>query len=268
MIIPILSHQDPRIEAYIGIRERDLVGRQNRFVAEGEVVLRILVGSPYRVESFLISERQANFAEEIRQRVADDVPVYVASQKVMDKIVGFPIHRGLLAMGRRTSTVSAAELLSSLPADALVLGLVGLANHDNIGGIFRNAAAFGVNAVILDSSCCDPLYRKSLRVSVGGALKVPFARVDGTDSMLETFENAGFRIAALSPAGNENLSAFVPEKRTALLFGTEGAGLPEHVLSRVRTVSIAMANSFDSLNVATTCGITLFHMRTVAGEKR
>lgn len=149
-------------------------------------------------------------------------------------------------MGRRANAASAAELLSSLPADALVLGLVGLANHDNIGGIFRNAAAFGVNAVILDSSCCDPLYRKSLRVSVGGALKVPFARVDDTDSMLETFENAGFKIAALSPGGNENLSAFVPEKRTALLFGTEGVGLPEHVLSRVLTVSIAMANGFDS----------------------
>lgn len=262
MITPISSSQDPRIEAYLNIRERDLVGRQNRFVAEGEVVLRVLTRSSHAVESMLISEKQAAFAEEMSRQFADDIPIYLASQQVMNAIVGFSIHRGLLAIGMRKRTMDAGELLRSLPADALVIGLIGLANHDNVGGIFRNAAAFGVDAVFMDDACCDPLYRKSLRVSVGGALKVPFARVNNADTMLEVFAKSGFETLALSPAGLENLAKATPSRKTALLFGSEGSGLPDHVLSAVRTISIPMVDGFDSLNVATTCGITLFRMKT------
>jgi len=262
MITPVSSPNDPRIEGYLDIRERDLVGRRNRFIAEGEVVLRVLARSPYGVESLLISEKQAAFAEEMAKQLADDVPIYLASQRVMNEIVGFSIHRGLLAIGIRKKHLDTGELLSSLPADALVIGLIGLANHDNIGGIFRNAAAFGVDAIFMDSTCCDPLYRKSLRVSVGGVLKVPFARVPDADAMLDVFTQCGFETLALSPAGRENLTTASPSRKTALLFGSEGSGLPRHILSAVRTIIIPMAGGFDSLNVATTCGIALFRMKS------
>jgi tRNA G18 (ribose-2'-O)-methylase SpoU len=106
---------------------------------------------------------------ELLKSVPETVPAYVAPQDVLSAIAGFPIHRGVLAMGRREADASAGELLAGLGPGATVLGLVGLTNHDNVGGIFRNAAAFGADAVLLDQTSCDPLYRKAIRVSVGEA---------------------------------------------------------------------------------------------------
>jgi tRNA G18 (ribose-2'-O)-methylase SpoU len=179
----------------------------------------------------------------------------------MDVIVGFPIHRGILAVGRRPALPPVADFLACLPSRALVLGLVGLANHDNVGGIFRNAAAFGASAVLLDATCCDPLYRKAIRVSVGGVLLVPFTRSPTVGTMVDELQAAGFDVLALSPSGRETLDSVTPLPRTALLLGAEGSGLPENVLSRTRTISIPMNSGFDSLNVATTSGIALHHLR-------
>jgi tRNA G18 (ribose-2'-O)-methylase SpoU len=151
-------------------------------------------------------------------------------------------------------------LLSQMPGNALVVGLIGLANHDNVGGIFRNAAAFGVGAVLLDQETCDPLYRKAVRVSVGGALVVPFTRVASAEAMVQGLQAASFDVIALSPSGNEILSRVKPFPRTALLLGAEGPGLPPELLARTRTVSIPMSGGFDSLNVATTSGIALHHL--------
>src|SRR5438093_11274536 len=111
-----------------------------------------------------------------------DGPIYVASQEVMDAIVGFPIHRGILALGERGVELEPADVLAR---GDLVVGLVGLTNHDNVGGLFRSAAAFGVSGMLLDETTCDPLYRKAIRVSVGGALIVPFARSPSAASMLD-----------------------------------------------------------------------------------
>jgi tRNA G18 (ribose-2'-O)-methylase SpoU len=142
---------------------------------------------------------------------------------------------------------------------ALVVGLVGIANHDNMGGLFRNAAAFGAAGVLLDDSCCDPLYRKAIRVSVGATLLVPTARLAADEDPLPLLERAGFEAVALSPGGAEPLSRLTPPARAALLFGSEGPGLPARLLARTRTVRIPMAGAFDSLNVATTSGIVLHH---------
>jgi tRNA G18 (ribose-2'-O)-methylase SpoU len=193
-------------------------------------------------------------------RVPPEVPVYVAPHDVMSRIVGFPIHRGLLAIGRRGPERSAADLLRDLPPAATVLGLIGLANHDNVGGIFRNAAAFGAAAVLLDGTSCDPLYRKAIRVSVGAALIVPFARGGTAGELLAALDSAGFEAVALSPGGTEPLSAYRRAPRTALLLGTEGPGLPSDILARTRTVRIPMAAGFDSLNAATASGIALHHL--------
>ncbi|TDR89741.1 TrmH family RNA methyltransferase [Enterovirga rhinocerotis] len=264
-LIPIDDAEDPRIEPYRHIRERDLIGRDGLFIAEGEVVLRLLLSahSRFRPLSILAAEGRAATALELRaeaeRRGAIDLPIqlpiHVASRRVMDSIAGFPIHRGLLALGRRGTDPEPAALLPAGPA--LVLGLVGIANHDNVGGVFRNAAAFGAAAVLLDGQSCDPLYRKAIRVSVGAALTVPFSRGGSADEMVGTLAGHGFEVFALSPAGPESLHDVAWPARRALLVGTEGEGLPPSLLSRLRSVRIDMAPGFDSLNLATASGIAL-----------
>jgi tRNA G18 (ribose-2'-O)-methylase SpoU len=261
MLIPIQDPQDPRLEPYRAVRERDLVGRGERFVVEGEVVLRVfLTRSRFEAESVLIAENRTRTVSDLLPFLPSSVPVYTASRAVMDAIVGFPIHRGILAIGRRGAPASPQDLLAGLGPDALVVGLVGLANHDNVGGIFRNAAAFGASAVLLDPETCDPLYRKAIRVSAGGTLTVPFARVESAAAMVQALSAAGVEALALSPSGREDLARVRPSGPTALLLGAEGPGLPHHVLARTRTVSIPMSGGFDSLNVATTSGIVLHHL--------
>jgi len=264
MLIAISDPDDPRIEAYRAVRERDLVGRQHRFVAEGEVVLRVLLRqSRFEVESLLLAESRVESLSDALPMLSPEIPIYTANRQVMDAIVGFPIHRGILAVARRPPPPPVEELLAGLPEKALVVGLIGLANHDNVGGIFRNAAAFGANAVLLDPETCDPLYRKAIRVSVGGALVVPFARAPAADALVQALQAASFEVIALSPSGTELLSQIRPVRRTALILGAEGPGLPPDLLARTRTVSIPMSGGFDSLNVATTSGIALHHLTRI-----
>ncbi|QFU16840.1 TrmH family RNA methyltransferase [Microvirga thermotolerans] len=259
--VAVTDPEDPRIEPYRAVRERDLVGREHRFVAEGEVVLRVLLRQErFAVESLLLAENRLEGLSDCLAALPSHVPVYTAGRAVMDAIVGFPIHRGILAIARREPLPSPDDLLSGLPEDALVLGLIGLANHDNVGGIFRNAAAFGADAVLLDDATCDPLYRKAIRVSVGGALLVPFTRAGTGQALVEALRRAGFEILALSPSGREPLGQVRRRGRTALLLGAEGPGLPASVLAETRTVTIPMSGGFDSLNVATTSGIALYEL--------
>ncbi|WP_262031484.1 TrmH family RNA methyltransferase [Microvirga sp. Mcv34] len=267
MPIPVSDPDDPRIEAYRAVRERDLLGREHRFVAEGEVVLRVLAKqSRFRIESLLLAESRLETLGDVLDALSPEIPVYTANRAVMDAIVGFPIHRGILAVAQRAPLQPVEELLSQMPERALVVGLVGLANHDNVGGIFRNAAAFGAGAVLLDRETCDPLYRKAIRVSVGGALVVPYTRVASADAMVGALQAASFDVMALSPPGQEILSQVQPSRRTALLLGAEGPGLPPSLLARTRTVSIPMSGGFDSLNVATTSGIALHHLASAAAR--
>jgi tRNA G18 (ribose-2'-O)-methylase SpoU len=252
---------DPRIAAYRHVRERDLVGREGLFVAEGEVVLRVLARSPlFEPVSVLLADKRVAALAEITDALPAEVPIYAAGQAVMDAIVGFPIHRGILALGRRRVTPSAAELLAGLPPRATVLVLCGIGNHDNMGGLFRNAAAFGVDAVLLDADCCDPLYRKAIRVSVGASLIVPFAQLKRDEDLCDLLEAAGLEALALSPRGETRLTDLKRPARAAVLLGAEGPGLSDAVMARARTVSIPMAAGFDSLNVAVTAGIVLHHL--------
>lgn len=269
LILPVTDADDPRIAEYRDVRERDLVGRQGRFIAEGEVVLRLLASrqragvgdvAAHTLSSLLLLEAQAIRLADVLDSLPPELPVYVAGQGVMDAVVGFHIHRGILGVGIAAQPRSAGQMLERLGPQALVVGVVGLANHDNMGGIFRNAAAFGADLVLLDASCCDPLYRKAIRVSVGASLVVPFARVESGAQMVAMMEAAGLEVIALSPAGRERLAHLPRPARAAALFGTEGPGLPADVMARTRTVAIPMAAGFDSLNVATTSGIVLHHL--------
>jgi len=265
-VVPISDAADPRVAPYMAVRDRDLVGRRGEFIAEGEVVLRVLLGGKARCRatSLLVAENRASRIAALASELPPETPIYVASQVVMDAIVGFPIHRGMLAHGLRPADPGAERLLAGLPEQALVMVLFGIANHDNMGGLFRNAAAFGVDAVLLDPRCCDPLYRKAIRVSVGAALRVPFARLGEGEDALSRLDAAGYETLALSPSGTEPVSSVRRPPRAAVLLGAEGPGLPAHILARARTLSIAMAEGWDSLNVAAASAIVLHQLATSA----
>jgi tRNA G18 (ribose-2'-O)-methylase SpoU len=260
--ISIDDPDDPRMAAYRDIRERDLVGRERRFVAEGKVVLDVLFASRrFAAESALILEARLSGMAETLAKAPPDMPVYVASRAVIDRIAGFPMHRGVLAIGVRGEPRAPDELLASLPSRAVVLALVGISNHDNIGAIFRNAAAFGAAAVLLDVTSCDPLYRKAIRVSVGAALAVPFAIARSKEELLSALAAAGFDQVALSPAGRTDIRDLARSERLALYLGTEGEGLPADLLARIETVRIPIAEGFDSLNVAAASAVALHEIR-------
>ena len=225
------------------------------------MVLRALArGRRHKTRAILIAAKRAESLAPLLAQFPQDTPVYAAGQAVMDDIAGFHIHRGILAFGERAAEPSAETLLAQITGPARVVALFGVANHDNIGGVFRNAAAFGAAAVLLDPTCCDPLSRKAIRVSVGAALIVPFARLAPGEDPLDLLARHGFETLALSPAGASPLSKLTPPTRAAVLLGAEGHGLPDALMARAHTVSIPMADGFDSLNLAVTSGIVLNHL--------
>ncbi len=265
-IIAIESPADPRLLPYRDLRDRALLALGD-FIAEGEVVLRTLLrAGRHPIRSMLLAERQAERLAELIATGPSGIPVYAAPQAVMDQIVGFPIHRGILAHGQAAPALVPDALLAGLAPSATVLGLMGIANHDNVGGLFRNAAAFGAAGVVLDADCCPPLYRKAIRVSVGAALTTPFVQLPRGTDMLALFERHGFEVIALSPAGGRPLRELERRGRMAVLLGTEGAGLSPALMARAQTVSIPMAAGFDSLNVGVTSGIVLHHLMQGAGR--
>ena len=261
-LIRIEDPADPRVSGFLDIRERDLTGRQGLFVAEGEVVLNVLTSpqSLCRPVSLLIDSKRVEALGPLLARLDGGVPVHVAEQSVLDRIAGLHLHRGILALGRKPEPVDLPNALETMSSDAVVLMACGIGNHDNMGGLFRNAAAFGAAAVLLDQTCCDPFYRKAIRVSVGAVLRTPM--VTGLDAVeaVAALKAAGFEVLAMTGGASEALSEVRRAGRTALVVGAEGPGLPDEVIARCRPVGIRMAAGFDSLNVATAAGIALHHL--------
>ncbi|MCF3638371.1 RNA methyltransferase [Rhizobium sp. TRM95111] len=270
-LLRIVDPADPRIAAFTAIRERDLTGREGRFVAEGTVVLNMLASvhggkTGFRAEALLLLENRIAGLEKLLERFPPNVPAYVADANVFDRIAGFHMHRGVLAIGVKPQDAAVEAVIAGLPETSLVLVASGIANHDNIGAMFRNAAAFGADAVLLDSTCCDPLYRKAIRVSVGAVLAMPHAREGRTEEHLERLAAAGFDIWALSPRGSVRIGDIPASRRVALVVGTEGEGLPERIMQRFRTARVPQAPGLDSLNVATASGVALYQMALAAGR--
>ena len=263
MIIPLTSADDPRLAPYRAVKERDLARASGTFIVEGKVTLgRLVSASRFAVESVFIAENRVAGVEEMIARLDPAVPVYTAAQDVMDQVTGFHLHRGVLALARREREVGCEELVASFGAKTplTLLALIGLSNHDNVGGCFRNAAALGADAVLLDAESCDPLYRKSIRVSAGTALSLPYARSGDGASVLAALERAGIEPWALTPSGGEPLVSLKPPARLALVLGAEGPGLAPPLMDRCRRVSIPMTGDIDSLNVATAGAIALSHV--------
>lgn len=257
-MILVTDPDDPAIAPFRDIRERDLRRRDGLFIAEGKVVLNVLFAARrFETVSVLILENRLGGMADTLALMPEGVPVHLASQDVLDRIAGFHLHRGVLALGRMRPPENPGMLLDGCPP--LVLALAGIANHDNMGALFRNAAAFGAGAVLMDEMSCDPLYRKAIRVSVGAVLKTPWARCASAAQMTSLLASRGYKVAALSPHGKILLTDLVAGPRTALLLGAEGEGLPEPLMNSLRTVRIAMRGDFDSLNVAAASAIALHH---------
>lgn len=250
---------DPRLADYHHLREpsrRMAVERQRGiFTLEGRLSVEALLASTYAARSLLVAEEHV---ERIAALLRTDVPVFTLPAAAMTKVTGVHFHRGVLAVAERPELPTVAEVTA---AATTVLVLEAVNDHENIGSLFRNAAAFGVDAVVLDPSTADPLYRRSTRVSLGHVLRVPFARADDGPGALRDLRASGFTTVALTPdAGAAPLGDLVAEgpERVALVLGAEGPGLSAEALAAVdRRVRIPMAAGVDSVNVATAAAIAL-----------
>ncbi|KAK0350782.1 hypothetical protein LTR94_027604 [Friedmanniomyces endolithicus] len=258
-MIPITDPLDPRIDPFRNIRERDLTGRKGLFIAEGEVVLRVLLSpaSLCRPKALLLAERRLPAFSDLIPTLDADVPVFVAPQPVLDAIAGFDLHRGILAVGEKPAQVELDGLIAKLGPHGVLVVASGIGNHDNMGGLFRNAAAFGASGLVLDETCCDPFYRKAIRVSVGAVLRTPFCRVGSLNAAIKTLKGRGVEVLALTPAAKERLTDFRPRGATAIVLGSEGPGLEASIIDLCRPIGIPMAGGFDSLNVAVTSALAL-----------
>ncbi len=240
------------------MRERDLTGRDGKFIVEGKVTLEVFLSrSRFKPDSIFLETGRLPVLSALLEDLPRHIPVYTADQPVMDQIVGFPIHRGILACGRKDEATPLSDWLKACDHKTLVVA-VGLSNHDNAGALFRNSAALGGNAVILDETSCDPLYRKSIRVSAGTALWLPFHHGATADQIFNELESSGYTIWTLTPdeAANSLYAADRPEK-LAIILGPEGPGLPDNLIVRGNAIRIPMSNEVDSLNVATSLAIVL-----------
>jgi tRNA G18 (ribose-2'-O)-methylase SpoU len=258
--IAIQRLEDDRIAGFRNLRDRDLRrGDDGLFLVEGEVILPVLLGQTrHPVRAVLVSEAQARRLAGVLAQVPDGVPVYVAPQALLEGVVGFPMHRGVIALAARAPELGLDGIDELLERASVVVGLCGLTNHDNVGGVFRNAAAFGADAVLLDRASCDPLYRKAVRVSVGASMVVPFGWCDDETQLVDGLTARGFEVIALSPSGALEIGGdAAPPGKLALLLGAEGRGLAVPTLARCKTARIPMRPGWDSLNVASASAVAL-----------
>ena len=226
-------------------------------MAEGPLVIRRLVRSPYRVRAVLATPQGLAALHGDLDTV--DAPVYSVSQDLMTSIAGFHFHRGALASAERRPQPGLDEVAAGTD---LLLMVEGVSDNENLGALFRNAAAFGVVGVVLDSTSADPLYRRCVRVSVGQVLHLPFARVPDAAGAVGALKAVGFEILALTPASDaDDIRTVAARPRQALLVGAEGPGLTGPALAAAdRRARIAMAPGVDSLNVATAAAVALHHL--------
>lgn len=263
------SLEDPRVKAYRSLRDRTLRG-ESVFVAEGCVLTRRLLESRCDAESIFVDEE---YADEFERLAAGRMPVYVATKSLLLGIVGFPFHRGALAVGRRPPARTLDEVLdgvrpgpSSDPLRLVILPEV--TKPENLGLAFRAAAAFGIEAVLLGRRSCDPFSRRALRVSMGGVLTVPFVRsVDlGSDlRALKTCWRVELTAAVLDRDAPSLAEASWP-LRAGVVLGNEFGGLePEWLSLCDRRLTIPMQPGTDSLNLGVATGIFLYEMTAPRG---
>ena len=268
----IESLDDPRIDPFRDVRDRDLRGRDGLFMAESELVVRRLIRQPERLHSLLLSHEKFDRLSGELGVLPESVSVFLADLDQISKIAGFHVHRGVLATGHRPAPdeLRVECVMNGIDADATCTLLLarGLTNVDNMGALFRNAAAFGVDAIILDDACCDPLYRKAIRVSMGHALSVPWAIADDWIETLKALQHRWGICLAAAECTSDSTPADQMEwpARSGVILGSEGPGLDQETIRLCdRVVEIPMASGVPSLNVATASAILLWEIRRQAG---
>jgi tRNA G18 (ribose-2'-O)-methylase SpoU len=253
----IESLADARIAEYHSISNPDALLRRGLFVAEGRLVVRRLLANPrFRTHSVLVTAAAYDALKDSADTTAVDV--FLVDQPTMNGIAGFNIHRGCLALAHRPPPSTVADL--PLAHARRVVVMEGVNNPDNVGGIFRSAAAFATDAVVLGPACSDPLYRKSIRTSMAATLALPFADAGAWPEAIDVLRSHGLRVLALTPAADalplEDLGRDFD--RVAILVGSEGDGLSRAALQAADDrVRIRMTGPGDSLNVTVAASIAL-----------
>lgn len=261
MIEPIARLDDPRVAGYAHVGDPAWLRERGLFVAEGRLVVgRLVADGHVQLHSVLVTPAAARALGEVLGALPGECPVYLCGPEDLKTLSGINFHRGCLALARRPPMPPVAAFRQG----RLVVGLEGIADPDNVGGIFRSALAFGADGVIIDSRSADPLYRKSVRTSMAAVLRVPFTRMESWPGGFQPLRDAGFTIVAFSPSGEAmdigNIASARPA-RMVLLFGSEGDGLSAGTLEAADLrVRIPIDPRGDSLNVAVAAGIALHRL--------
>ncbi|UFU04334.1 RNA methyltransferase [Ruania suaedae] len=250
----------------VALRRR-LEPERGLFMAESSTVIRRAVAAGYRPRSFLMAPRWLADLEDLLAEVGagehGDIPVYLAEESVLETLTGFHLHRGALAAMQRPELAPVAQVVAGARRVAVLEDIV---DHTNVGAAFRSAAALGVDAVLVTPRCADPLYRRSVRVSMGTVFQVPWTRIDPWPRGAGELRDLGFTVAALALSAEalslDQLAADAPE-RLALVLGTEGDGLSRATVAAAdAVVQIPMAGGVDSLNVAAAAAVAFWATRT------
>ena len=261
-VIDITDPDDPRVDDFRDLnsvdRRPDLPSGKGLVIAEGVLVVQRMLASRFTPHAFLGTDRRLG---ELAQDLAGcDAPYYRASAEVMAEVVGFHLNRGVLGAARRPPELAVEQVVAGARTVAV---LEGVNDHENLGSIFRNAAGLGVDAVLFGTGCADPLYRRAVRVSMGHALLVPFARTQHWPGDLAVLRDNGFRMLAMTPDVKAGTLADamdgLAEDKVGVLVGAEGPGLTETAMRAADLrVRIPMSRGTDSLNVATAAALAFY----------
>ena len=271
-IVKLDTLDDSRLDAYARLTEVQLRNKlepeKGVFIAESEKVIVRALDAGYEPVSFLMEEKWLDVSAGVIARASEDVPVFVLPSDELKRLTGFELTRGILSAMRRPPLPSVEDLLVRAKRVAVLEGIV---DHTNVGAIFRSAAALGVDAVLVTPSCCDPLYRRAVRVSMGTVFQVPWTRigktvVDWPGEGLARLRDLGFATAAFALT-DDSLSLDDARLRAchrlAMIFGTEGDGLARATIAQCEyTVKIPMAHGVDSLNVAAASAVAFWELRS------
>ena len=275
-MIGIDESTDPRLSDYFNLT--DVVRRSKHepklgiYIAESEMVIRTAVAAGHRVKSMLMADRWLADLEDVivtaNAGEHGSIPVYLAKAPVLESVTGFNVHRGALAAMYRPKLPTLEHLLDESCAagsQSRIAILDGLVNHTNVGAIFRSVAALGAHAVLVSPTCADPLYRRSIRVSMGTVFQVPWTRFDSWPAGVAGLRSHGFHLAALAPSDRavdiDQFAQTAPD-RLAVILGTEGVGLSQEALAATDfLVSIPMRAGVDSLNVAAASAVAFWALR-------